>query len=210
MFALKSIIAFCTYASRGCTTAEGRRPEPISDRAQYDGTLYNDPDGVWDEPQAFYTLRKTWKDRLLYAAGDKRLKIAILDTGIDMKGTDANCHIHEDFRQKRAISFRDGMPCPDTEGTPQYQRIKGMRNFCSGGEAEVQDLDGHGTAVAGIILRLAPETHLYIARICDGDINHGLAKDKRLPVGEDQIVDPRPDIIKKAGITIFPTPSINF
>ena len=186
---------------------ENPKPDPMSHRAQYDGTLYTAPEGISDEPKTFYTLRETWKDRLLFSDGDKRLKIAILDTGIDMQGTDANSQMHEDFRNKRVTSFRDGNPCSDIDGTPQYQRIKGMRNFCSGGEAEIQDLDGHGTAVAGIILRLAPETHLYIARICDGDINRGLPKEKRLSVSEDQIVGPKSDIITKASITLVPAQS---
>jgi subtilisin family serine protease len=178
--------------------------EPLSQRAQYDGTLYSAPEGVLDEPKTFYILRKTWKDRLLFSDGDKRLKIAILDTGIDMQATDANSQMHDDFRNKRATSFRDGFPCSDSDGTPQFQRIKGVRNFCSGGEAEVQDLDGHGTAVAGIILRLAPETHLYIARVCDGNINHGLPKEKRLRVSKDQIVCPNSDTITRASITLVP------
>lgn len=129
--------------------------------------------------------------------GDKIMKIAILDTGIDLQGTQPNSPMHEDFRQRRAINFTDGRPIPDNRGTPQYGRIKGIRNFCGGDEADVQDLDGHGTAVAGIILRLAPETELFIARICVGAVNYGVAEGEHRSVDENLVVNPRPSILKK-------------
>lgn len=151
----------------------------------------------WIEPKLFVMLRQTWDKRLEYMKGDKPIKIAILDTGIDMQGKKSDSPMHDDFRKARAVSFQNGKPCSDPKGTPQCDRIKGMQNFCSGDEADVQDLDGHGTAVAGIILRLAPETELFIARICVGDVNHGVSEDKLRPVKENQVINPRPAIIKK-------------
>lgn len=37
------------------------------------------------------------------------------------------------------------------------------------------DIDGHGTQVAGIILRLAPRAKIYVARVVAGDRNRGLS-----------------------------------
>jgi hypothetical protein len=132
--------------------------------------------------------------------GDKPIKIAILDTGIDMQKRGPDSQMHEDFRNIRAVSFEDGRPVADSKGTPQYDRIKGLRNFCSDDDADVQDLDGHGTAVAGIVLRLAPETELYIARICVGEVNSGVSKENLRPVDKSHIVNPRPSIIKRVRI----------
>lgn len=60
----------------------------------------------------------------------------------------------------------------------------------------MKDLDGHGTQVAELILRLAPRSELYIARICEGDINRGM----RTPAAatDNPVKRPRPDIVAKA------------
>lgn len=66
-------------------------------------------------------------------------------------------------------------------------------------ENDVQDLDGHGTQVAGIILRLAPKAELYIARICEGDVNFGVAeKDKQAVDRKSRMMNPRPQTVVKA------------
>jgi subtilisin family serine protease len=192
------LVAADTDALRYFSNREDQIPQPTVDQAKYDGTFYAHTKNDLQEPGTFETLRKTWKQRLEYMKDDKVMKIAILDTGIDMQGTEVTANMHQDFRSARAVRFDKGHPCPDPNDIPQFQRIKGTRNFCAGGEAEVQDLDGHGTAVAGIILRLAPGAELYIARICDGDINNGVAEENWRPVGEDRIIKPRPSIIKKA------------
>jgi hypothetical protein len=106
-----------------------------------------------------------------------------LDTGIDLQ--------HEDFRYSRLLRFEDGRPKGEDPGREQIQmdRIKGRRNFCSSGpeyENNVQDLDGHGTQVAGIILRLAPRAELYIARVCRGGREGG---------GGEEPVNPLPNIV---------------
>lgn len=141
------------------------------------------------EPAIFGTLRHTWKKRLEPLTGDKPIKIAVLDTGIDM--------MHKDFKRTRAVHFENGQPQPDPTGTPQLDRIKGKRNFCNNDDADIQDRDGHGTAVAGIILRLTPDAHLFIARICVGDANYGVSADKQRSIDESQTVKPRPDTIKE-------------
>ena len=109
--------------------------------------------------------------------------MAIIDTGCDLD--------HEDFKQARTRRF-DGeigdVPHAakgDSE-LPQRDRIKGWKNFCSdrASSDDVSDLDGHGTLVAGIILRLAPNADLYIARVCTGNVNYRVSREQRPNVEE--------------------------
>jgi hypothetical protein len=83
----------------------------------------------------------------------------------------------------------------------QIQRVKAYRNFyIQHGKAEeeeetnVNDHNGHGTQVAGIILQLAPNADLYIARVCAG-------KNRADPVAgdEDPFQEPQPYIVAKVG-----------
>lgn len=61
---------------------------------------------------------------------------------------------------------------------------------------DMKDLDGHGTQVAELILRLAPRSELYIARICEGEINRGTPTPSA-PT-DNRVKRPRPDIVAKA------------
>ena len=155
------------------------------------------------QPRTFDDLNRTWDNRFefkegnKFKEGDEIVKIAILDTGIDLE--------HEDLRNPRAKSFQKGQPVAAKGETPQIKRIKGWKNFCGDennvDENNVQDLDGHGTQVAGIILRLAPRADLYIARICEGDVNFGLAEEnKEVLDKKSRIVNPRPEIVVKVGV----------
>jgi hypothetical protein len=78
----------------------------------------------------------------------RRIQVAILDTGVDM-----NNSIFSSPRRKT--------------------RIKAVRVFVKDslghdGRITFNDASGHGTNVAGLVLRLAPETDLYIAKISKG------------------------------------------
>lgn len=77
-----------------------------------------------------------------YTIDKDRIKVAILDSGIDMENTDIDA---------------------------QSDRIKSIRSWVDGKigvEAKRGgDLSGHGTHIAGIILDLAPDVDLYIARV---------------------------------------------
>lgn len=70
------------------------------------------------------------------------IKIAILDTGIDLS--------HSDF-DARAESVKD-----------TYNWLNARR------PRAVHDRDGHGTFVAGLLLDYAPDADLYVAKIADG------------------------------------------
>lgn len=103
------------------------------------------------------------------------VKIAILDTGIDLA--------HEDFqlpaRRRSKLGKRVTSKLAEK---PQRERIKAYRNFVGGpGEEEdVSDTVGHGTHIAGVILSIAPRAELYIAKTSSGE---NLVKDKKDDTG---------------------------
>jgi hypothetical protein len=71
--------------------------------------------------------------------GHPRVKIALLDTGIETRH-------------------------PFVKGATKAKRIKEIRNFVDGNNS-VGDVYGRGTYSAALILQVAPEAHLYVARI---------------------------------------------
>jgi subtilisin family serine protease len=107
---------------------------------------------------------------------DRVVKIAILDTGIDLR--------HKKF-----------------------QNIKTHKNFCGNREddvqtlGDVQDLDGHGTQVASIIFQLAPRAQLCIARVLDGDVDHGSPRSRTETGAErDYVTRPHPGTVAEVRI----------
>lgn len=125
-------------------------------------------DGLNDTCDTFLNFKEGDK----YTAGDEIVKIAILDTGFD--------RAHDDMEKPRAVSFEDGKPVPATGEGIQKDRIVKWKDFCGEDNSSdlnmMEDLDGHGTQVAGIVLRLAPRSQLLIARVCHGNVNHGLVR----------------------------------
>lgn len=85
-----------------------------------------------------YTFKELRLKHKIGTGPVKRIKVAILDTGIDMK--------HPDVHLKR-------------------QRIIEHKSFI-GGEA-TWDKSGHGTHIAGIMLDLTNNVDLYIAKFTD-------------------------------------------
>ncbi|PMD47787.1 subtilisin-like protein [Hyaloscypha variabilis F] len=141
------------------------------------------------------TLNDTIDKRLQYMDRDQRVRIAVLDTGFDQN--------HENFKQARPRVFigeNEKVPCPAQGEQPQIDRIKQRRNFCIHGEGgyneDTNDLHGHGTAVAGIILRLAPHADLYIARVCKNanETPRGQVPDEE----EENFEKPQPITVAKA------------
>ncbi|KAI0974500.1 ankyrin [Xylaria arbuscula] len=133
---------------------------------RYDGELSGIKPGFTDR-QTFTSLIKAWKDwcqeRKSY------VKIAILDTGIDLKNTDLGLPRVEAFIRDQSGNLE--IRLAEDETVAQTARVKGRLNLArqiQPDESDIQDLDGHGTRVAGIIMRLAPAADLYIARVCDG------------------------------------------
>jgi subtilisin family serine protease len=149
-------------------------------------------------------LNATIDERLQYTTRDERVRIAILDTGLD--------HHHEDFKQARTKEFigKMGDVASPVEGEcPQSHRIRKRRNFCVNKEEDenegTDDLDGHGTQVAGIILRLAPNADLYIARVCGGDLTYGHPEVQTQDKGNKDFCKPQPSVVAKVGLCRRPT-----
>lgn len=87
--------------------------------------------------------------------GTQRVKIAVLDTGIDS----THPSIKETWR--RCSLRKDGSPLLD-RGYVDF-------HFDSRDEMVPEDTHGHGTHVAGIILDLAPDAELHVARVFRSD-----------------------------------------
>ncbi|KAI1087485.1 ankyrin [Rostrohypoxylon terebratum] len=156
----------------------------------FDGGFFStSPDQGLVQPKTFSNLANTWRYYFDFKEKDKKVRVAILDTGIDLD--------HEDWLQPRALRFEHGKPVPASGEPRQIDRIKNSMNFCGGSETVVQDLDGHGTQVAGIILRLAPRAEIDIARVCIGDRNRGNTKGKDT-VSSSADKCPQPTAVAKA------------
>ncbi|GAO19176.1 hypothetical protein UVI_02014640 [Ustilaginoidea virens] len=121
------------------------------------------------------SLERTWYERVQWCPEDDigksresdwsgPVKIAILDTGIDLD--------HEDFqrpaRRRSKIGKAAVRRLPEQ---PQRERIKAWKNFVGkpGEEADVTDTIGHGTHIAGIVLAIAPRAELYVAKVSSGE-----------------------------------------
>jgi hypothetical protein len=136
------------------------------------------------------TVEEHWQ---FFEKKDVPIRIAVLDSGCDLE--------HADFKQARAKTFsgpRRNTPKPAEYEIAQEKRIIAYQNFCPDQKpTDISDIDGHGTQVAGLILRLAPHTHVYIARVCSGDANRGLPPEQRVRVDENDFCQPQPETVKE-------------
>ena len=72
----------------------------------------------------------------------KLIKIAVLDTGIDTE--------HNVMRAAKKL-----------------KRIKDMKSFVQG-DKTIKDFNGHGTHITALLLKIAPHSQLYIAKVARG------------------------------------------
>lgn len=82
----------------------------------------------------------------------KRIKIAILDTGVDLK--------HPDFAEDQAKPFSE-------------RRIKKPLDFLDS-KGNGRDICGHGTHCVGLLRRVAPWADIHVARVAtdfNGDLD---------------------------------------
>ncbi|KAK5652012.1 hypothetical protein OQA88_10915 [Cercophora sp. LCS_1] len=122
---------------------------------------------LFDEEQTQYPTRKCHADEFFqefelfrdthraYWGSKDRIKVAVLDTGFDKEeeGTRGIIDKIEHDRGKKGRNWNDGP-------------IKLVKSFVDDGDG--RDTCGHGTRVAQLILRLAPQADLYIAKISRG------------------------------------------
>jgi hypothetical protein len=81
------------------------------------------------------------------------VKIAVLDTGIDMQ--------HNYIK-----------------GCKKANRIKGVKSFVND-DKRIDDICGHGTHVAALLLKVAPECQIYVAKVASGSkipTDHSIAE----------------------------------
>lgn len=84
----------------------------------------------------------------LQTAAFKRVKVAVLDTGVHMG----------------QINFWDKDRAEIVKG--KNPRIKKRYNFLDpNNSTDCTDLDGHGTHCVGVIRKVAPEADVYVARV---------------------------------------------
>ena len=92
----------------------------------------------------------------------QRVRIAILDTGIDAE---------HPYIQKKWLR-------PEYDKSNNGIEDRGYRDFVSEEPSRPVDNDGHGTHKAGIILKMAPEASLHVARVADN--NTSIQRDELL------------------------------
>lgn len=83
-----------------------------------------------------------------------KVRIAIIDTGIDL----CNSHFDNPAEDLGATG--------DQETGPQRDRVKDCKRFI-GAEAGDCDSVGHGTHCAALLLQLAPNADIYVARVTE-------------------------------------------
>ncbi|KAK7704099.1 hypothetical protein SLS64_008657 [Diaporthe eres] len=161
-------------------------------KGSFDGTFFSEPASPLQltHSDTYRLLLSVWDNFDFKNKYDRPVKVAVLDTGLDVT--------HKNFENHR---FVGGKQVWSSEKQPsQYDRIKACEDFTSTGpiteKDDMKDLDGHGTQVTELILRIAPRAELYIARICEGDINRGTPTTSS-PTGN-PVTRPRPDIVAKA------------
>src|SRR3569833_735144 len=101
----------------------------------------------------FFDLFEDFRQHMRPTHSRSRVKIAILDTGIDSD------QLGLQLRRDAIMQERE-TAAPSCNGDP----IKAMRSFIEP-RGDVKDSCGHGTLIVEILLRLAPEADLNIAKI---------------------------------------------
>jgi hypothetical protein len=112
----------------------------------------------------FFKLYDTFHIRYMMPQRTRsRIKIAVLDTGVDTYQSSIIGHRELIKEKRRAIN-----------GSKLDDPIKASKSFVGG---SANDQCGHGTRVAELLLMAAPHADLYVAKISHGinDENHDSA-----------------------------------
>lgn len=105
--------------------------------------------------------------------GRQRIRIALLDTGVHKVGSDLQACITEVMHYRKERGFEK----------EQRNPIKKQKSFVAGEEScDDTSLCGHGTQLACLLLKLAPDADLYIAKVSsslDFAVTSGVAEVSR-------------------------------
>ncbi|KAJ6437371.1 thioredoxin [Purpureocillium lavendulum] len=118
---------------------------------------YNDTldQSIRNHADEFLTKLAAFRKRYIKPSkGRQRMRIAILDTGVD----DADLFLRK--RRESLSRMRD-----EAGYGPEDDPIKAIETFLG---RSAMDNNGHGTMIAGILTEVVPEADLYIAKIADG------------------------------------------
>ncbi|KAI0103316.1 hypothetical protein GGR51DRAFT_524538 [Nemania sp. FL0031] len=123
----------------------------------------NEAKAFWGYHQSFYTTHIKQKGQM---ASD-RIRIAILDTGIDEHDTFVQSVIDKISGERWGKAREEAAEnkAPQRPRKSDYKPLKAIKDFV--GLDEGIDTCGHGTSVAGLILRVAPEADIYVAKIAN-------------------------------------------
>lgn len=99
--------------------------------------------------------------------GRERIRIALLDTGLSEQSSDlCQSVIKEVIEYRKSQGFTEDSEAKATDKKNPRYPIKGRKSFIEG-EKSCRDTSdvGHGTQLAHLLLKLAPDADLYIAKV---------------------------------------------
>ncbi|KAL8732289.1 MAG: hypothetical protein Q9166_002861 [cf. Caloplaca sp. 2 TL-2023] len=133
-------------------------PTADKPRSKSVGTLSKELNTIQPKLQTFSDMGNTRSVAQSRKAQGPRVRLAILDTGIDLS--------HAHF----ASSPEDIGAVQQQQSGPRRHRVKECKSFV-GEAAGDRDSVGHGTHCAALLLELSPNADIYVARVCEEGTN---------------------------------------
>ncbi|KAG5301990.1 hypothetical protein I7I48_02182 [Histoplasma ohiense] len=144
------------------------RSKALPPQIHFDGAVPTYPEAIAASAQKMESLIRFREDILPYSATNRDLqpvRIAIIDTGVDINHPYISHGYAPERNEPANVEFRD----------------------YSGAASPVPiDEDGHGTFIAGILLQLAPNAELFVARI--GHTKDSIATDPSVDAKMEQAI----------------------
>lgn len=124
----------------------------------------------------FYTEHIKEKAEARRTSGKRRIRIALLDTGIDETDSFISGKL-DDIMTERRKQYEKRVRTKRNEGQSTRQRLPPLKDFSPvagkwnfvdvNKKKDTPDSTGHGTHVAGLLLSVAPDADIYVAKISD-------------------------------------------